>query len=139
MDGEGYIGLLPCKGKDVVNKSFSPVIKIKMTGTTARLIMYAIKENYGGYVERQTRLTIKGREVYGIVLKSKVSTMKFVDDIYPYLIVKREQADILREFCALPYEHPKSPRYNPEVSRQREYYYYRLKELKQPESLAQTE
>ena len=75
---------------------FTPVFKIGMTGEIAKQIIVSIQEKYGGdfWIRDYENgykpcavLTIKGRKI-----------MLFLKEIYPFLIVKKEQARIIFEF-----------------------------------------
>jgi hypothetical protein len=138
IDGEGYLGLLPVRNKETINPCFEPVIKIGMTGTSAYELMNAIKERYTGNVQLAGRRSKGAREVYTIVIKSKKLVKALLLDIYPYLMVKKDQAQVLLDFCDLPFMHPLHVGYDVKIVQKREKYYWELKRLKQPEPLAET-
>lgn len=99
IDGEGYIGILKTKkGNKKVWKSnfeftFTPVIKVAMIEKDLITWLY---KTFGGTFE--TRKARKGaRESYcWMARKAKVG--EFLRMIYPYLMVKKDQADIILSF-----------------------------------------
>ena len=138
IDGEGYLGLIPCKNKNLKNKSFEPVIKIGMTGIEAKHIFEQIVNLYGGKIESYTRTTSMGRQVYTFNIKSKKKVYNLLKDIQPYLYVKKAQAKLLIEFCNLPITHTRHANYNPKIVKRKEEIYQELKNLKLPQPLATT-
>lgn len=132
IDGEGYLGLIPSRGKDLVNKSFEPVIKIGMTGELSYQYFMHLKKYYGGTVETRKKKTKGGRIAFTYVLKSKAKVLRLLKDIHPYLIVKRDQSELLKEFCRLPMTHPKHNNYNHDSYLRKIEIYKELKQLKQP-------
>lgn len=139
IDGEGYFGLLPNKASALKVTSFSPVFKIAMTGSTAVIIMNQLQQRYGGRVERKSKLSTGKREVTMYVAKSRKTVKTIISDVLPHLIVKREQAQLLKEFCEMPTSHSLYGSFDPKVVQRKAYMYEELKRLKQPESLATTE
>lgn len=139
IDGEGYLALLPSRAKGLKNQSFEPVIKIGMTGQSAYEIMLKLKEQYAGNIERRGVLTSGGRVAYTIVIKSRKLVSQVIADIYPFLVVKKEQATLLLEFCDLPNTHSRYASFDPEILARKIAIYTELKNLKKPEPLAQTE
>jgi len=93
LDGEGYIGILPA---DKDNRFyFKPVIKIVMTSPEA------IKEIHlllGGYIHIRTRHNPLHKDAYCWQVSTFVQVDKILDYVHKYLIVKKSQADVLREF-----------------------------------------
>lgn len=138
IDGEGYLALLPTRKKESKNVTYEPVIKIGMTGQTAYEIMYALKDQYAGNVQQKGTLTKGGRVCYTIVIKSRKLVSQIVADIYPYLIVKKEQAKLLLEFCDLPMTHPRHFNFDSVAAARKAEIYQELKDLKKPELLAET-
>lgn len=132
IDGEGYLGILPTRSKDSKNKSFEPVIKIGMTGQLSYDYFKTLQKYYGGTVETRKTPTKGGRIAFTYVLKSKSKVLKLIKDIYPYLVVKREQGALLKEFCSLPMTHPKHKSYNHDKYLRKIEIYKKLKQLKQP-------
>lgn len=99
VDGEGYIGILRAKkGNKKVWMSqfeftFTPVIKVAMI--EKELITWLYK-TFGGTFE--TRKARKGaRESYCWMCR-KAQVRTFLEIIYPYLRVKKDQAEIIFSF-----------------------------------------
>lgn len=139
IDGEGYLGLLPCRTKGLKNPSFEPVIKIGMTGSMAYEIMTLLREQYHGSIEQRPVLTKGGRIAYMLTIKSKKTVYKMLSDIYPYLFVKRSQAELLMEFCKLPMTHSRHASFDPKVLARKVAIAKEMINLKKPEPLATTE
>jgi hypothetical protein len=131
IDGEGYLGILPSRAKGLKHTSYEPVIKIGMTGAEALYIFEVLIIKYRGNINH-AKLSKGNRRVYVYVLKSKKNVLNLLKDIQPYLIVKREQAKILKDFCNLPYNHPNHLTFNIDIITIRDKMYNDLKLLKQP-------
>lgn len=93
MDGEGYIGILPADKEN--RQYFKPAIKIGMTSPE---VIKGIHLLFGG----QLYLSDRGNSKHKSLLTWQAVTYNLVDKvlnyIHPYLIVKKPQADVLREF-----------------------------------------
>lgn len=138
IDGEGYLALIPSKVKGLKQESFEPVIKIGMTGSTANVIAHMLQEQYGGHIENRISLTKGGRKAYTYIAKSKKRVLSILEDITPYLIVKLDQAVLLKEFCLLGSSHSNYGTYDPISVVRKAAIYQELRHLKEPESLATT-
>lgn len=141
IDGEGYLGLLPVYKTGLKNKAFSPVIKIGMGGIEAERIMYALKDRYGGHVEHsyRSRRSDKHRDITIYIAKSRKTVAAILDDVAPHLLVKRDQAELLKEFCALGSSHSLYGSTTQKVLDRKDELFAKMKELKLPEPLATTE
>lgn len=136
IDGEGYIAITANRtAKDVINPSFSPVIKICMAGETARVLFEQIAEEYNCLLESYVRETKGNRLAYTLNMGGKKRVLSFIDSVIPHLHIKKQQAILLKEFCELPYEHPKSPNFNPQVNETKWLLYERIKDLKRADHL----
>lgn len=131
IDGEGYLAMLPSRAKGLKNQSFEAVIKIGMTGDTAKEIFVQLQSQYGGIVE-SNQVSTMGRQVYTYVLKSRAKVLPLLNDITPYLIVKKDQALLLAEYCTLPMTHTRHTSYDPSVLERKIQIFTELKRLKQP-------
>lgn len=138
IDGEGYLALLPSRAKGLKQQSFEPVIKIGMTGTSAKVIASVLKERYGGNIETRVSLTKGGRQTYTYIAKSKKRVLAILEDILPHLIVKLDQAIILKEFCLMGSSHSNYASFSESDIARKALIYYELKRLKEPEPLAET-
>jgi len=99
IDGEGYIGILKVKQgkkKDWFSNRefiFKPVLKVAMVD---RELVKWLHQSFGGSFETR-KAHGNARESYCWSLR-KGQTIDFVRRIYPYLKVKRKQAEILLRF-----------------------------------------
>lgn len=132
IDGEGYLGLLPCKVKGLVNQSFEPVVKIGMTGEDCRQLFERIRATYDGTIDKRYKLTKGNRQAYTYVLKSRKKVLRLLEDIIDDLIIKQDQALLLMEFCDLPNTHSRHKSYSPTALKRKIELYEELKRLKQP-------
>lgn len=131
IDGEGYLGILPVRSKEVKNPSFEPVIKIGMTGYISEHIFETISTKYGGIVERPKKRTTGNRIKFTYVLKGKKNVLNLVEDILPYLHIKLTQAVVMKEFCEIPMTHTNHRNFNQENVDKKITCYEILKILKQ--------
>lgn len=98
-DGEGYIGILQTKQGNkkqwFSNKEFilKPVIKIAMTDKD--LVSY-LHNSFGGTFETR-KAHGRAKESYCWALRDR-KAVEFVRQVYPYLKVKKKQAEILLRF-----------------------------------------
>lgn len=106
IDGEGYIGILKIKkgNKKVWRSSreyhYCPVLKISMTDRDIITFLY---QSFGGNFEIRKAYDTpdrKASESYCWTLKNK-SSIEFLQKVYPYLRVKRKDAEILFKFSNL--------------------------------------
>jgi hypothetical protein len=93
VDGEGYIGILPANKKN--RQYFKPVIKIGMSSPEALKEIYLL---LGGHLYIKKRDNPKHRKVLVWTVATYTTVDRVLDYIHPYLIVKKPQADVLREF-----------------------------------------
>lgn len=99
IDGEGYIGILQIKKGNKSRWStnrellLQPVIKVAMTD---KKTIKWLKDSFGGTFETRNAHG-NARESYGWALR-KQAAIEFVRKIYPYLMVKRQQAETLLRF-----------------------------------------
>ena len=98
MDSDGYFTIkrdsygLWVIG-DRVNVSYYERVGIKQTSPMA---IDLIKELFGGYRNIQKPNAEKGKPLHGIQL-TNLQAYKFIKAIYPYLRIKKKQAEILLE------------------------------------------
>lgn len=132
IDGEGYISLLPSRNSLLKVKSFEPVVKLGMTGEISKNIMHYLKEKYGGHMNfrERSKKNPKWKNANYWILKSRKKVLVFLKDIEPYLLIKKEQAILLIEFCELPSSHTRYNAYKPETVERKEIIFEKLKYLK---------
>lgn len=138
IDGEGYLGLIPSRVKGLKNQSFEPVIKIGMTGESILMLFNQLQATHGGHIEKRRLLTKGNRDAYTYSLKSRKKVLALLEQIHPYLLVKKSQSKLLMVFCSLPSTHSRYNSYDPSILQQKIDMYFELKYLKQPEPLATT-
>ncbi len=93
IDGEGYLGLM-MRHKELTDRKrvdYLPVIKVTMTYEP---VIELLKNKYGGWKNNRVFSGKNSKEAFTWVLAGK-KIEKALKDIYPYLIVKKKQADIL--------------------------------------------
>ncbi|MBK9272788.1 MAG: hypothetical protein IPM48_14480 [Saprospiraceae bacterium] len=98
IDGEGYIGLLriskgnKAKWQSLREFKYMPCVKVVMTN---KEIIDWLYKSFGGTFETRTKNTSPNCRVsYGWQLR-KLQAIEFLKIIYPYLMVKRKQAEVL--------------------------------------------
>ena len=103
LDGEGYFGLMRRRGTEngYERQGFTPAVKIGLTAKDD-YILNAIQAQYGGYIDKRgpsgsTKASTQWQ------LKGKAKLKPFLPIVIPYLILKQEQAELLLEFCEMPY------------------------------------
>jgi len=95
MDGEGYISIKP---PYILGRThYKPTIKMALTDKTA-YILFEIKELLGGHIYKRTFQNKNFNDAYCWEVSTFETTKKVLDYIRPYLILKREQAEIVNEF-----------------------------------------
>lgn len=95
IDGEGYLGIQKNKKEqNVGGYGYIGVIKICMTD---KALIKWLKDSFGGYFHER-----KGKgnrqDSYDWTLRNERNIKPFLDKVYPYLKVKKKQADILKKF-----------------------------------------
>ena len=103
IDGEGCITLskLYRPNKTKTSVEFQPVVQIGMADTPQnKKVLKLLKEEYGGYYAEYARKKLVHRDtVFWRVTDNKATIL--LEDILPYLIIKREQAEIVIRFSKL--------------------------------------
>jgi hypothetical protein len=136
IDGEGYLGIIKKSDKrSTLGHYFKVCIKIAQVEQHAK-ILYLLKERYGGNISKSRFPKNKNqRTSLMIEFTNGIRILKILDDIQPYLIVKSEQAKLLREFV----ESPKQTKTNRNIiNAMREDLYLKNKGLNK-KGLAETE
>jgi hypothetical protein len=89
LDGDGHIGI--CK-----HPTFTPAIQF--VNESKPLMNWAIL-HFGGSVRKEN--IPSGKEFYRWVLYGKQAQRKFIDEVLPFLVIKKSQAEVLKRFLAL--------------------------------------
>jgi hypothetical protein len=88
FDGEGYITVNKNK------KSFVPVVGIKMNGFN---LLKKLNVQFGGYFYQ--RKNYINRPLTEWTLRGSFQVISFLTKIKPFLIIKKEQAQLCLELC----------------------------------------
>lgn len=139
IDGEGYLGIIPIRKANSKNLTYQCAIKLSLAGLHAEEVTGLIADNYQGHVYKRNSLTGTGKTVYTVEVKSRQRVKKLIDDIYKYLIVKSEQADLMREYVSMPMLHPNHSSFSQELFNRRAELVRELKNYTQRIPLAETE
>ena len=125
VEGEGTIGIE--KGKiDKYRKNHKYILRLQVVNTDKRLLNW-LKENYGGTVDIKSEAKENWRRVYQWRLGSK-RAYTLLKCMRPYLVFKKEQADLAIEFYQMTLRRIQSevPMW---LNVKREAYYQKLKAL----------
>jgi hypothetical protein len=95
IDGEGHIGIR----KDS-EKYFTDVVEV--FNSNPNIILFFHK-NFGGIIKKSYKFRISKKPYYTWIL-SGLKTSLFLKNIYPFLMAKKNQADILFKFRDTFYE-----------------------------------
>lgn len=89
IDGDGHIGI-------VKNPAFCPAIQF--VNESKALMNWAVL-HFGGSIRKEA--IPSGKDFYRWVLYGKQAQKAFIANILPYMLIKRSQAEILREFLEI--------------------------------------
>ena len=139
IDGEGYLGIQKrTKVECIGGKMYVGVLKIVMID---KYLIKWLKDSFGGYFGK--RIGKDGRmDSYEWCLRHEKNIKPFLDKVFPYLKVKRKQAEVLRVFFRTFDNKKIGTRLTEETREYREKLYLELKLLKkstqwQPERLSE--
>ena len=98
VDGEGYIGMV--KRYDKTGKEPFYVVPVVKIANTDYEVLYFLKKEYGGYIgkERTDKKAKNSKPSRMWELRNRKSVEEFLVKITPYLIIKKERADIVLSF-----------------------------------------
>jgi len=97
FDGEGCVYILkrkPRSSRGEINPAYQLCINITNTNPNTILL---IKQYYGGYIGIQNQNNENWRPCFRLVISS-FGAERFLRDVYPYLILKKEEASIGLQF-----------------------------------------
>lgn len=138
VDGEGYLGLIPNKKKQSKNITYQCVLKLCLAGLNAKEVVTTIGKKYQGHVYKRSKDTRTGKAVYTVEIKSRPRMKVLLEDIKPYMIVKRQQAELMQEYLELPMLHPNHFSFSQELFNRRLAIATELKALTSRIPLAET-
>jgi hypothetical protein len=138
VDGEGYFGLIK-KSSKVCTKGYyyTPVLKIAQVSRNDG-VLRAIKEFIGhGNLELRKALQANASDSTSLEFRGMKRVIPIIDKLLPYLMVKKKQAELLKEFSEIKivqsgYSH------DMETDRKRTEIYHKIKLLNK-RGLAETE
>jgi hypothetical protein len=91
LDGEGNVGVLHAHGPQWISA------RVQITNTDERLIKW-LQEKLGGVTRVTNRQTSKQKTAYALIIEDMRDVKYFLNTIKSYLIVKKEQAELLLKF-----------------------------------------
>lgn len=105
IDGEGCISFKKNTGKCWKNKSERPLYPIiSISNTDIRMIdkiIEILEKNHIAFYREDRRGKKKNKDSISVCIKGIKRTKRFLDLIIPYLVSKKERAELLLEFCEL--------------------------------------
>jgi len=124
IDGEGYISLVPYSHC----KTYNPVVKI--TSTDKVLTDFLLK-NFGGYVHKRTFKNNLWKNAYCWEQRNKKLVKKFLSLFKDYILIKREHAELVIEYCDTPIQkvHPRYKSFDPKAQERLHEIYKNLRHL----------
>jgi hypothetical protein len=92
LDGEGSLGVYLCGGGRVGTRPLVSFYNNKIE------VLNWINSRYKGFLCKKPKKP-RHRNSYCLQIGSKKKCLKLLEDIYPYLILKIKQADLVIEYC----------------------------------------
>ena len=129
VDGEGYISLIPSYRKNVDKTYFVPVIKIASTNYQ---IIHLLQSELGGYISKRTFKEINQKDAWCWEVKNKKPVLFVLEKIVNSLIIKKQNAELVIEFCKFPFGFAKElykNTYNPVLITRSKEIYTQLRQL----------
>lgn len=102
VDGEGYIGIYPIMGrwKDKIYKHYRAVIKV---ASTDQQIITDIQKAFGGHITFR-KGTDNHKDSWQWAIAHKKNVRQMLNLIYPYLRIKKKQADIMFKYIDIKWQ-----------------------------------
>ena len=102
VDGEGYLSILRLNRKSARGGIwYQACVKISQREKDSDVLRY-IQETYGGVMSGRRTYTDNSCPSLTLDIKNQKCLIKMLDDLLPYLVVKKKQAELVKEFLALP-------------------------------------
>jgi hypothetical protein len=100
VDGEGHIGLCKRKKHKVGHYNYQPTL---MIANTDRYVLELIREKVGGQFHKFINISSYSKRpyLYRLVIQKQDVLYSVIENIYPHLIIKKEQARILLDYIKL--------------------------------------
>lgn len=97
VDGEGCVEIRCCKSYNCPDKHKRYYTRISVSNKHYK-VLKLLKDSYGGHL-----IYFKKRNIYTWAISTKQSE-KFLNEIYPYLIIKKNEAKIIKQFSKIKIE-----------------------------------
>lgn len=125
IDADGYIGLIPSSKRE---SSLSP--KIKVASTTPIIIEF-LSKNFGGHVDKpRFGNNPNQKEATMWTLSNKVNVGPFLRSIEPYLLIKKERANVVIDFIeTCSYAEMRSKKTREQATKKRLGFYNKMRAL----------
>ena len=101
FDGEGHVSITEMHRRNTID----PKLVVRLTNTFLPVLDY-IKGVYGGTIYKQPKVKSHYLQVYVLSLTVEQSK-KFLTDILPFLVIKKEQAEEALKFSRTVYRRGK--------------------------------
>lgn len=98
-DGDGHIGITKAKRRRSSNYSYGLNVIFSQSRADKMQILYLIQKHYGGFIYIYPRT--KRHASFGQLRIGTWQSIKLINDCYPYMTVRKKQAEIAREFIRL--------------------------------------
>ena len=95
LDGEGYIGALRSGQSAYIGT------RVAVSQVVVEPLLF-LRDRWGGIVGEHGTYQLNRRDSFQWVLSNKTMVARFLVDVMPFLIVKRQQAGVLLELATLP-------------------------------------
>lgn len=96
IDGEGYLGIL--KNKSSLSKKwnyyYSSAVKV---ASTDKRMPIMLQNEFGGYLSDRLHPQVNHKNSYSWEIKNDTQVLNFLDKIQDKLVIKSDQAKVLRE------------------------------------------
>ena len=99
VDGEGCLSIYKHQDKRI-NKGYTFYPKFTICSTN-KYILSLLKRELGGRIFISNKKSNTSKCVYALAIQDLESIETAIDKIYPHLILKRKQADILLKYCKI--------------------------------------
>lgn len=96
VDGEGYIGITKDNSRRNYRRTDFYKAVVKVANTNKEIIQW-LKDSFGGTLYYRKRDNDNWKNALCWTLEGK-NLIPFIDKIYPYLRVKKKQAEIVKKF-----------------------------------------
>jgi len=97
FDGEGCVNIGLSTRRNKTRRNWYPVARCTITNTN-KLILEAIQTEFAvGTIHMLCRQRPTQKPAYSLCITKHSDVIKFIDGVYPYIIIKRKQLELLKE------------------------------------------